>query len=120
MARTQFNPFPISSPPPRFTSIDDVNKWARSLWDSIKFLQSGKMNTNLRVILANGVTSTVLSDARLTSQSQVIFSPLNAHALALFNAGIYAYTADRHDGQWTIHHTNSVETDMQFLITIIG
>jgi hypothetical protein len=85
-------------------------------------LRQGKLDVNIYVTLTSIDDITEFYDPRLTIQSQLIWSPLNANASTLFNdpKGIYSYIDDRHDGHWTIRHANKDLEDMKFLVTIIG
>lgn len=122
MLRLPINAFPYGAPPPPFRDLGAVYDWARRMWDGLIQVRHGKFDVNVPVEFdsASPTTTTVFTDPRLTVQSQVIISPINATAVPLYENGIYAFEADRTDGVWTFTHTSSITTGMRFLFTIIG
>ena len=102
----------------------------KDLWDQLarvsfilKLVQRGKLNAlgeRTFTLTANTATTT-LTDERLTSDGWWDPDPLTANAAAEKAAGtIYALSADRNNGAWTITHANNTQTDRDFRILIIG
>lgn len=85
-------------------------------------LYGGKINAVSAdfTLTANTVTS-VFTDARLTQQGVALFDPLTANAAAALAAGtLFAATAGRNAGSWSITHANNAQTDRTFRVLIVG
>lgn len=83
-------------------------------------LIKGQINPVGILTLANGATSTVLSDNNIRPTSFVFLFPRNAHAQAVF-ASLWADPSSIPapvGGQVTIHHTNPGATDASFSYAI--
>jgi len=114
------NPFPVGTPPTSFRDFKGVADWARKMWDNLRVVRAGKLDVCRYVQFNQNGTSSTFIDPRLTIQSMVVLSPLNANAIDLYESGIYALGPNRHDGTWTFTHATKPHSDMKFLIMIIG
>ena len=111
-------------PPPPDAGNDSpaaLRQFARQLSQGVAMLFQGKTNNVLAFTCTAGAASTVLSDPRLAYSSAAIFDPLTANAAAELAAGtIYALTAGRNNGVWTITHANAGTTDRTFRVVVVG
>lgn len=111
-------------PPPPDAGNDSpaaLRMFARQISAAVALLFQGKANNTGSVTLTAGAASTVLADPRLTIDSAVVFDPMTANAAAELAAGtLYALTANRNNGTWTLTHANAVSTDRTFRYAIIG
>ncbi len=88
---------------------------------AVGLLLQGKSNNNGTLTLTAGAASTVMSDARLTVNSAVLFDPLTANAAAELAAGtLYTLAANRNNSAWTVTHANAGTTDRTFRYMIVG
>lgn len=82
---------------------------------------SGKLNAVTEVTLDSSAGSTTLSDPRLTINSFVAFDPLTENAATELAAGtLYVASAGRRNGEFTLTHANSSQTDRSYKILIVG
>jgi hypothetical protein len=96
-------------------------EWRYSAAQVVNRINRGKINATGSVTLTPNATSTVITDARLSIDSFVEFDPMTANAAAEKAAGsLYAATAGRGNGEWTVTHTNNAQTDRTFKYLIIG
>jgi hypothetical protein len=111
----------VPAPPTGLTDIASLVLWARKLFDAIKAWRIGKFDcTKEFTLTANAATST-LTDYRLSPQSYVGFDPRTANAATEKAAGtLYALTANRGDGAWTITHANNAQNDRTYTVVILG
>ena len=111
-------------PPPPDAGNDSpaaLRQFARQLSQGVAMLFQGKTNNVLAFTCTAGAASTVLTDPRLTIDSFVAFDPVTANAAAELAAGtIYALTAGRNNGVWTITHANAGTTDRTFRVLVVG
>ena len=107
--------------PTQFNDFTQMGAYIRRMWESLQSLRKGKIECVTTITLTASVTSTVLSDIRISPQSILIFDPLTANAAAELAAGtLYVLQANRGDGTATLTHANSAQTDRDFLVGILG
>jgi hypothetical protein len=115
---------PTYRPPPPDAGSDDgaaVRRHSREVAAAAAIAMQGKINAVTSVTLTANVTTTVITDPRLTINSFVGFDPTTANAAAELAAGtIYALTANRNNASWTLTHANAATTDRTFKVLIIG
>ncbi len=115
---------PTYRPPPPDAGSDDgaaVRRHSREVAGAAALAMQGKINAVTSVTLTASVTTTVFTDPRLTINSAVLFDPTTANAAAELAAGtLYALTANRNNGAWTLTHANAGSTDRTFKVLIIG
>jgi hypothetical protein len=88
---------------------------------AVGLLLQGKSNNTGTLTLTAGTASTVMSDARLTVNSAVLFDPVTANAAAELAAGtLYTLAANRNNSVWTVTHANAGTTDRTFRYMIVG
>lgn len=108
-------------PSPGFPAVEEVfpdsKEHRRRLARAINRQLSGKLNATLEVTLAAGATTTTVTDVRLTYYSALIFSPLTATAAAAMTK---VYVSAQENGEATLTHDNTADTDRTFRLTIIG
>lgn len=111
-------------PPPSDAGNDSpaaLRQFARQISQSVGLLFQGKANNVLDFTCTAGAASTVVTDPRLAYSSAVAFDPLTANAAAELAAGtIYALSANRLNGVWTITHANAGTTDRTFRLVVVG
>lgn len=118
MTVRQFQHLP---PPAVFSSFGAVTAYLRNTWDAMYKLRRGKIECVVELTLTANAASTVLTDERLSVQSAVFFDPKTANAAAELAAGtLYALTANRGTGSWTLTHANNAQTDRNYQVVIIG
>ena len=115
--------FSYPKAPDDFLTFDEngVKRFGRSLASVVNRALTGKINAIGEVTLTANAASTVLTDARLTTGSVVLFDPVTANAAtALYNGTTYVLDADRRNGEHTITHSNNAQTDRTFKFLLIG
>lgn len=100
----------VSVPPPSGNAA--LDNWLRDL--VAQFNASGARTT---VTLTDNDTTTVLTDARIGYGMHLTFTPLTANAAAAMDALHYAITVN---GQATLTHDNTADTDRTFSVAIVG
>lgn len=104
-----------------FSSLADVARYTRQLWDSLYKVRRGKLECVVEFTLTANVATTVLTDERLSPQTVVLLDPKTANAAAELAAGtVYCLTANRDAGTWTFTHANNAQTDRLFQACLIG
>ena len=110
--------------PPQIEANPDnegVVRWARQMVAWAFRVMKGKTANFGSVTLTASVTSTVVTDAKCTTGSVIVFDPETANALAEYIAGgMYVTTAGRVNGSFTITHANNAQTDRTFRYVITG
>lgn len=93
----------------------------RRLAEKTHQIMEGKTNNVLDVTLTANASSTTITDARLTSQTALLFMPRSANAAAeLGNGTLYVADSGRVHGSVTITHANNGQTDRDFYAVIVG
>lgn len=107
-------------------TITGALSWIRRAAVVLNNVLRGKLNAIYNsagsdFTLAAGAASTALTDARLSINSHVTFTPLTANAAAeQGNGTMYVLAANMNSGLWTISHANNAQTDRTFRVLIIG
>jgi hypothetical protein len=109
MANNQFLTVPLSNP--------DVKAHTRQCAFTINNIMDGKLNSTGDITLTASATTTTLTDARIGSNSVVLFMPQTANARTALNS---LYVTARGDGSCTINHPSSTDTDQDLSYVIIG
>ena len=103
------------------STLDALTQRLRLMASVVNRINSGKVNVVVEVTLTENVASTVVTDSRLTPFSGVFFDPKTANAAAELAAGtMYATSANRRKGEWTITHANNSQTDRDFNMVILA
>lgn len=106
---------------PAGSDVASLIRHAAEVARGVRLLFQGKTNNTGSVTLAANVTTTTLTDPRLTVDSVVTFDPLTANAAAELAAGtFYALSANRNNLTWTLTHANAASTDRTFRYVIVG
>lgn len=89
--------------------------------DALNRVNQGKINATIDVTLTASAASTVVTDARSSINSVIVFDPMTANAVSELAAGTcYIKEADRSNGSFKITHANNSQTDRKFRLLIIG
>ena len=113
--------FPGCPPDAGSDSPASLRQHQRQIASVVNRMNGGKINATGTVTLTASTTTTTLTDARLSSDSVVLFDPKTANAATeLYGASMYVLTANRGKGSWTITHANNSQTDRTFAYAIIG
>lgn len=87
----------------------DIAQWAQ-------WANQGHLACKGSVTLAAGTTTTTVTDARVSVNSIVMFSPRTANAAAAKSTMLISVT----DGAFTITHANTATTDRTFDYALLG
>jgi hypothetical protein len=105
-------------------ALDD-GEHKRRLARAINSLLQGKMNAVTTLTLTAGATTSTITDARITNNSFIGFTPTTANAAAELGNGTL-YVSNRMSGTGntignaTITHANNAQVDRTFIVLIIG
>lgn len=83
-------------------------------------LLQGKLNAVIQVTLTPNSTSTVVNDRRIGANTGIFFSPLTVDAVTALSSGLYVNAALQKNGQATLTHASSANTDQTFNLLLIG
>lgn len=89
----------------------------RELAQAINAMLSGRSNAVGTLTLADGTTTTTVSDNRFQSSMAVFLMPLTATAAA---AVPFTYLSDRDAGTFELTHDSTADTDRDFLYVRVG
>jgi hypothetical protein len=109
MATNQYLNVPISIP--------DSALHLRVISQALNNTIDGKLNSTGNVTLSASATTTTLTDARVGSNSIILFMPTTSNANS---AKDDLYVSARADGSATLTHASSVNTDQTFGYVVIG
>lgn len=109
-------PFNYPVPP---TNSPDIPSWVRIIAEHVQRIMVGRTNNVLDVTLDANQASTTVTDARITSQSALLFMPRTANAAAEL-ATLYVPDSGRVHGTVSITHANNAQTDRDFYVVIVG
>ena len=109
MATNQYLNVPISIP--------DSALHLRVVSQALNNTIDGKLNSTGNVTLSASATTTTLTDARVGSNSIILFMPTTANANS---AKDDLYVSARADGSATLTHASSSNTDQTFGYFVIG
>lgn len=108
-------------PPPSFSSVSDVQVYARKQYDALFRVMQGKTQNVIELTLAANAATTTLTDSRISLQSCFGYDPRTANAAAELGAGtLYALDANRAKGSVTFTHANNAQTDRTYFLSITG
>lgn len=107
---------PTGGRPGVLLSFPDEANHRRQLARGINRLTEGHFNGTLFVTLDPGVTTTTVTDSRISQQTCASFMPQTATAAAEVPT-LYATCTN---GSLTINHTNSGVTDRTYTMGIFG
>lgn len=97
--------------------LEDEKEHRRQLARTVNLAQAGKLNAMLDVTLGASVTSTTVTDARISALSFIQWMPLTASALTAFpNLRVSSQTK----GSAVLSHASNAATDQNFRLLIIG
>jgi len=100
---------------PEFLADDTTHR--QLLARNLNQVAAGLLDCTLMVTLASGATSSVFKDARINTRTCASFAPTTAHAGTEIAAGMWWVCAN---GQVTVHHANTADTDKTFIMGIVG
>jgi hypothetical protein len=101
----------------QYRTVPPAGDTARNTAFVIRQNKEGKTNNTGTVTLADGSSTTTVTDRRAGSDSVITFMPTTANAAAdLANL----YVSSRDDGQFTLTHTNNSQTDRTYGYVITG
>lgn len=86
---------------------------------TVNQLVDGKMNATGEFTLAEGVTSTTITDYRVGENSVILMMPLTGNASAEYVHGNF-YISDRSKFSFTIQHQSKNQSDLHFMYVVIG
>lgn len=117
----------MSGTNPGFRGVPEVGanekEHRRQLARGINSVLQGKLNATTTVTLAAGVTTTTVTDARITNNTFIDFMPQTANAAAAL-AGIYITgrmaASGVVKGSAVINHANNAQVDRTFTVLFIG
>ena len=108
-------------PPPSFSTVSDVQVWARRFHDAAFRQQQGKIQCVTEITLTANAATTTLTDSRISIQSAIIFDPRTANAATEYHGGtMYILDVNRAKGSAIITHANNAQADRTFFVVIIG
>lgn len=113
---TGFN-YPGVPPPQSPISLDALQRWAQAAFVALNRMLLGKLNCTGDVTLASSVTTTTLTDSRITARSFIDLMPQTESAK---NAKSTVWISGRGTGTATINHALDITTDRTFTYLIIG
>lgn len=105
----QFLNVPLTNP--------DTKAHTRQCAITINNVMDGKINSTGEITLTASATTTTLSDARIGSNSVILFMPRSANARTAINS---LFITSRASGSCTINHSSSSNTDQNLSYVIIG
>jgi len=97
----------------------DADEHRRLLADGANGAINGRTNAAASVTLTANAASTAVMDARVGSDSVIVFMPKTANAAAEVGAGTM-YVSSRGKQTFTITHANNAQTDRDFEYSISG
>lgn len=100
---------------PEFLSNETTHR--QLLARSLNQIAQGTLDCTITATLASGATSSVFKDARINTRTCASFAPTTAHAGAEIAAGMWWVCGN---GQVTVHHQNTADTDKTFILGIVG
>jgi len=103
--------------PNQYRTVPPAGDTVRNTAFVIRQNKEGKTNNTGTVTLADGSSTTTVTDRPAGSDSVITFMPTTANAAAdLANL----YVSSRDDGQFTLTHTNNSQTDRTYGYVITG
>ena len=103
--------------PTGYLGLPDVGGDSREVASVVNLILQGKLNATGTVTLTASVTTTVITDARLTGSSWIGLMPLTANAR---DALATIFWSAQGKGTATINHASNAQTDRDFRFLIIG
>jgi hypothetical protein len=97
--------------------VSDITEHLRQIARVINTILRGKLNAVGTITLTASAISTTLTDDRIGAESHIDFMPTTANA-ATAKASIFV--DGRKQGEATIHHASSANTDQTFTYLVIG
>lgn len=114
-----YRPAPLSEAAPRNLGDAASVRWVRRVVDTVNNSLRGKLNVTLNVTLAANADTTIVTDARISAFSALMFTPLTANAAAEQAAGGLYVTSQR-SGEATVAHANNAQSDRMFRMVILA
>jgi hypothetical protein len=102
--------------PLRWTDFGD---YVRKVATTVNGVLDGRVNNVGSVTLADGETTTVVTDLRAGIDSVITLTPTTANASAEFSNGTI-YISARGKQTFTLTHADNGQTDRTYLYAIIG
>lgn len=98
--------------------LPDEKRHRRQLGQAAQSAMAGKINAVTQITLTHGSTTTALIDSRVGANTFIGFSPRTANAVTALISGLYV--SAKVNGQATLTHASSANTDQTFDILLIG
>lgn len=98
--------------------LADEREHRRQIAQAVNNQLTGKLNAVTSVTLTPSATSTTLTDARIGANTFIGFTPRSANAVTAQISGLYV--SSKQNGQATLTHASSANTDQTFDILLIG
>jgi hypothetical protein len=102
----------------QFRTLPVFGSDQRSVAEIVNGVMNGKTNNTGNVTIGLSVTSTTINDARIGSNSVILFMPTNGNAASLISGGML-YVSSRGKGVATITHPTTI-LESTFAYAIIG
>ncbi len=90
----------------------------RQIAQAVNNQLGGKLNATASVTLTPSATSTTLTDSRIGANTFIGFTPRTLNASTAWISGLYV--SAKKNGQATITHASSPNTDQTFDVLLIG
>lgn len=97
--------------------LPDEKEHRRQIARLANGLLQGKQNNVIQVTLTPSSTTTTVIDRRIGANTGIFPSALTAHAAAALGA---LYVSAQQNGQATLTHANSANTDQTFNLLLVG
>lgn len=105
--------------PPVPETGSDWREWLLKVSRRVNEIMKGRLNTGGLITLAANVTTTTITDDRISIDSTVVLVPTTANAATAL-ATTYASETGRVNGSLVLTHANTATTDRTFRVVIIG
>ena len=99
-------------------ALKDEKEHRRQIAQAVGQTIAGKLNAVTSVTLTPGATSTTLIDERIGANTFIGFSPRTTDAVTALTSGLYV--SSKKNGQATLTHASSANSDQTFDVLLIG
>jgi hypothetical protein len=103
------------------TTAATWREWLTKVSTTLNEVLRGRLNVVGTFTLSASMTSSTLTDDRISLNSIIVLSPTTANAAAeLGNGTLFVSESGRNNGSVVITHANNAQTDRTFRFAIIG
>ena len=99
-------------------TLPDEKQHRRLIAQCLQGAMSGKLNCVTSITLTPSATSTAIIDKRIGANTFIGFTPRTLNASTAWTSGLYV--ASKQNGQATLNHASSANTDQTFDVLLIG